>query len=125
MKKIFAFIPFVFVSLFISSLFFSSCRKHSPTDAIISVVDSSSGVPVVGATIELYIPDTLKQKLKTVVPPTPEKQNTDATGKAVFTVKNVAIYYAKVYKTSALPQDIVYTLVHFEEEKTVTQTIKY
>lgn len=125
MKRIFVYIPFFFVLLLVSSLFFSSCGKHPPTSAIITVVDSSLGVPVVGATVQMYIPESLKQKLKTLVLPVPDKQNTDAKGETVFTVKHVAIYYAKVYLTPTPKEDTVFTLVRFEEEKTTPLTIKY
>ena len=96
----------------------SSCKKHNPTSAVITVLDSVAGIPVVGATVRLQ-----QDKVAGAVMPSPDRQITNSSGQVTFTLKLVAIYYAEVTKPPRT--DTATAIVRFEDEETVDVTIKY
>ena len=119
MKRIFL---GIFLSTFLLSVFslafFPSCNKEKPTSAIITVVDSAVGTPVVGANVRLH-----QDSLKNIVPPDPDRQITDIKGQVQFTLNHAGIWKAQVTKPQSV--DTAQAVIRFEEGTTVQITIKY
>jgi hypothetical protein len=110
-KLLFLFLAFAFA-------FSSSCKRNKDSDVVITVVDGTSGAPVAGATVHLYIPPNtsgnLQQQDQTGV--------TDGAGTVSFTFKLPAILQADV--TPPAPYAPASALVKLEEGKQVSKTIK-
>ena len=97
-------------------VFSSSCKRNKECDAVINVVDDSTGAPISGATVHMYPPPTSANL--TIQDQT---NATDASGSVSFHFKLPAILQADV---KAGVRGNGSALVKLEEGKQVSKTIK-
>lgn len=107
----------MFAGLIISVIFFPSCKKTSPAEAVV-IVNDTLGRPVSGAKVVL--------KQDSVVSPTTGAQanvyqeaTTDASGQAMFSFKLEAVLFVEVTKGSLFEKDYI----RLEQSKQVQKTI--
>ena len=97
-------------------VFSSSCKRNKECDAVINVVDDSTGNPISGAYIHIYPPPTSAN-----LAIQDQAGSTDASGSATFHFKLPAILQADITDIGRGPGS---ALVKLEEGKQVSKTIK-
>ena len=103
------------VVLFASVLIFSgSCKKETDSKAVITVLNASTGAPVVGALVRLDYQGGGLQS---------DQQTTDGSGKTSHTFKYPAVLDITV-DASAQGYTVYTGLVKLEEGKTTEETVK-
>ena len=97
-------------------IFSSSCKRNKECDAVINVVDDSTGNPIAGAIVHMYPPPTSAN-----LNIQDQTNATDGSGTATFHFKLPAILQADVTNIGKGPGG---ALVKLEEGKQVSKTIK-
>ena len=112
-------LPLFFIVAF-AFIFSSSCKKNKDCDAVITVLNGTTGARIYGATVHMYPPPSQN--------PTLDMQNqtgiTDAAGTVSFTFKLPAILQADGTAPSSYNLKVGGALVKLEEGKSVSKTIK-
>ena len=106
----------IIICLFIAFSTFS-CKKNGPTQAVITVIDSTSS-PVQGAAITLW-QDTVVNSTNGVQANIRETKTSDAAGRAEFDFELEAFLNIEVIKGS----DTGRSFVRLKEHETVSQTV--
>ena len=100
----------------VSIVFSSSCKRNKECDAVVNVVDDSSGNPIAGATVHIYPPPTSSN-----LAIQDQTQATDGSGSVTFHFKLPAILQADV---TNIGRGAGTGLVKLEEGKQVSKTVK-
>lgn len=111
---------------FFTTLFFvlSSCKRNKDCDVVINVTDGSTGGPVFGATVHMYIPPNSPPPTNGNLTIQDQTGSTDASGSVSFTFKLPAILQADVTPIATSTLTAGTALVKLEEGKQVSKTIK-
>ncbi len=115
MKRIF--IPIITVLLFVLAFSQTACKKKKPTEAEITIQDST-GRALVGA--KVYV----NSKNNTPPGTIEDTQTTDNRGKTFHTFENEAILQVEVTKTYGSVTVTGYGILRLEEGKKVELTIR-
>ncbi len=107
-------------------LFVLSCQRNKDCDVVINVVNGSSGSPLAGANIHMYIPPGSPPPTNGNLTIQDQSGVTDASGSVSFTFKLPAILQTDVTYMSGVPTTTLTAsaLVKLEEGKQVSKTIK-
>lgn len=106
--------PLFAVFAFALATAFSSCKKETDCTAVITVLDTTGGVPVSGALIRLYSElGTLQEE--TLV--------SDSRGQATFVFKHQAIL--DIAATHPSYPDTAKGIIKLEPGETVNQTVEF
>ena len=117
---------FLPISLFFAGLviFTISCQRNKDCDVVINVTDGSTGSPVSGATVHMYIPPGSPPPTNGNLTDQEQTAVTDNSGAVSFTFKLPAILQADVSPAATSTLTAASALVKLEEGKQVSKTIK-